>query len=86
MHIVKIDGSRKHHLMTSMVSDRTVCGRDFISVELVTLDDYPFDFCQKCWIFIGKEMVGDFLGLDFWERLNEEYQSSVTTRKVSDKR
>jgi len=80
MIVVKKSGSKKHHIQLGIVSDKTVCGRSGTLTEMISLDERPFDFCLKCWAYIGKQMVGKYLRYDVWEAL-KEYQSSVT--KVS---
>jgi len=76
IHVVKRGGSKKHHLQLSMFSDKTICGRSSVYTEFISTRDVELDFCQKCWAFIGKQMVGEFLGLDFWDRADEYYRSS----------
>lgn len=79
MNVVKIYGSNKHHLTRSMISSETVCGKTSVYWEHISPDPrkVELDFCLKCWAYIGKQTVRDFLNLNFFEKYDNFQKSSL---------
>ena len=69
LDVRRVSGSKKLHLIPSILSDETICGKKFISSEWISMYDYPFDLCQKCWAFVGKEMTDEYFGKERWDEI-----------------
>ena len=73
LNVVRMYGYRKLHLATSMISFKTVCGKESVSMEMISMYDYPFNLCEKCWAFIGKQMADEYFGKKRWDELVEYF-------------
>ena len=59
--------SRNIHIVANR-QDVTICGLTLPrNAELYTKVPQTREVCRKCLLEIGKEMFGDYIGLDFFE-------------------
>ena len=62
-------GVRIQHLIETPSSPRTVCGC-FVSSGAEISNSIAIKnlrLCEKCYAWVGKKMIGDWLGLDFFD-------------------
>ena len=71
-NVRRIYGDEKLHLIESMFGN-TICGKEFSSSEWVSMYDYPFDLCEKCWAYIGKEMADIYFNKKRWDNIVEYF-------------
>ena len=74
MSVVVQGGKGKRHLANWTLSLGvpkliTVCGKEVKEGTLIIESDMRVNLCNQCWIWVGKQAVGDWLGLDFFTEL-----------------
>ena len=75
MPILVIKGRQKDHIAQTYTDGvlRTVCGK-VVAKNTTIIESAPkFDFCSKCYQWIGKHMETEFLGTDMYEN----YKTSI---------
>ncbi len=67
--LLKMKGSTKNHLLVKATDHKTVCKKKVKPGELT--GSLPkgemLNLCHNCYAWVGKEMIVDWLGLDFYE-------------------
>ena len=83
MHVIQFKNGKKLHLVQYLLSsDYTICNKKIPPNSMIH-SRYPqnknIGFCNKCYEFIGRYMVVNFLGMEFFEG-----QSSIATLTKGD--
>lgn len=73
--VVVVPKGRKDHIANKFPDGEiiTVCGKRVPDGSTLIESAPRIDLCKKCAEWVGREMVGEFLGLDFFEA----YKTSI---------
>ena len=75
MPLVVIKGRQKDHVAQTYTDGviRTVCGQEMSENSTIIESAPRYDFCSKCYQWIGKQMEVEFMGTDSYG----EYKTSI---------
>jgi len=70
--IIKMRGNRKNHLLENATDQYTVCGQKVKTGEIIDeLPEHtPLNLCSRCYAWVGKQMIVEWLGADFFSSIN----------------